>query len=83
MLKVFEALVDGKIAYEIYDGKNKLATIYNWDELIALWGYFRRLNSSIPEVINLVALQDRCFSIRPLCIKSFIFGRAVLIAPFS
>ena len=30
MLKVFEALVDGKIAYEIYDGKNKLATIYNW-----------------------------------------------------
>ena len=59
MLKVFEALVDGKIAYEIYDGKNKLATIYNWDEFIALWGYFRRLNSSIPEVINLVALQDR------------------------
>ena len=59
MLKVFEALVDGKIAYEIYDGKNKLATIYNWNELIALWGYFRRLNSSIPEAINLVALQDR------------------------
>ena len=39
--------------------KYMTATIYNWDELIALWGYFRRLNSSIPEAINLVALQDR------------------------